>query len=352
MKKILLILIILLYSKVTAAETANIRFIYLNGSNSNTEDKKQDFESGICDVQQSIKEVFESSNFICKTLLKKGKYKIDNIPYVFFWGFESKNDLAEANYLLEKTKLVSPFMAQFFRSLIVRNIHDILWIERSENMKSVINRLHQQVISFCQCGEKVILLGHSAGAFITYEYILNKVKDFNTNLFLPAEENKITCSDAIIASGMGIRLYDGKIIKNSNEEKLKNGYKNLGYFTKQECIPDGLILGVINFGSPQPLFYPDRLNELTNSSYIYQKNFIDYIKTHDLFYLTLNYAEDTLSLLLHSNYSYLNSGGGFIYTYMGNKSPSTFINAHYTYWKHPKIFAKMAKEGYISAIAQ
>ena len=354
MKKLFIILLFIILNQLNcyAQQSTGIKFIYLNGSNSNTERKRQDFVNGIYNIQREIKKSFENNSCICSNFLKNGSYIIDEVPDVFFWGFESENDLNEADKLLQKTKKSSTFFASYFRDSIVHNIHDIIWIERAKNMQNTKNKLHQMVLKANYNGEKVVLAGHSAGAFITYVYILNKIKDFNTKSFLPNEDSKITCADAIIESEMGIKLNDGSVIINPDKTKMKKGYRELEFYTKTECVPEGLILGVMNFGSPLPLFYPDRLVESKDSAYIYQKNFFDYIKTHDLFFLTLNYKEDVLSLLPKNHFSKYEENSGFIYTYMNKKSPSTFINAHYTYWKHPKNYAQMAKDGYIEAYNQ
>ena len=351
MKKLLLLLLLFLlnYSSCLSQQSTDIKFIYLNGSNTNTEKKRNDFVHGIFNVQRVVKSVLENDSYICQNLLKNGLYKIDKEPLIFFWGFESKDNLNEITTLLQKTREKSTFLASQVRDSIVRNVHDIIWIERVNNMQDAKNKLHQMVLAESYNNKKIILAGHSAGAFITYNYILYKIKNFNTKLFLPYEINKTTCLDAIIESEIGIKQNNGKLIKNPNEKILQKGYRELDFYTKTECVSDGLILGVVNFGSPQPLFYPDIIEKKENSEYIYQKNFIDYIQTHDLFYLTLNYKEDTLSILPKYNTSKKSNNSGFIYTYMQDKSPSTFINAHYTYWKHPKHFARMLKSGFIEA---
>ncbi len=178
-------------------------------------------------------------------------------------------------------------------------------------------------------------------------YLLNKLKDFTTDNLTGENNGTVTCSDAIVASGMGYRLFNGKLIKNPDKESFENGYKNIDFFTKSECIPDNLILGVINFGSPQPLFYPDRLDLASDNEYIYQYNLLNFIHSNDIFLLTINFAEDTLSLLAKNNIPRLSEYSGFVYTYMKEKSPSSFITAHYKYWKYPEKFANMVKSGYI-----
>ncbi len=358
MRKIIYLILVLFVSINMAfalEENIPVKFIYLNGSNTNTEDSMEDFVKGINAVHPYIKASLESSDFVLEHMLKNGKLYIEGKPETFFWGFESLDDLNTMDESLNIMSVISPRLAQTVRSFISHCMHDAIWVQKTYNMNKVLTDLHKSVLSAFQNGEKVVMLGYSAGSFVTYEYLVHKLPAIALNDEYSGVKN--TCFDAITASGLAIYSADGSFIKSTNENHIKNSLKNLNEYTKQYCAPEGTVLGVINYASPLALFYSDMNNkslEITNyNSYLFK-----YLKDNDVFLLTVNFAEDPMGFPIANNVNvndveklinikFSENGKGFFYTKSDVKSPATFIGAHLSYWNHPKKFARMITDGYI-----
>ena len=69
---------------------------------------------------------------------------------------------------------ISPFIAYWVRNTIADIMHDAIWVQKNHNMIPIIQELDTQIKSDLKQGKKVVLLGYSAGTFITMEYLFNK----------------------------------------------------------------------------------------------------------------------------------------------------------------------------------
>ena len=362
--------LMLSYSAAQAIEDNNttknsIRFIYLNGSNANDEKARQDYTDGVFKTQKQIKLIMENDETISKNLLENGKYTINERPSILFWGFQSQKSLNAVNNDLAIASLVSPKIAQSVRKLISHCLHDAIWIQKDHNMKKVMDQLHRMVIDAHEQGEKVILLGHSAGSFVTFNYLLHKIKavDIDTLMDRKAISNHehCTCADAIIDSKLGYQLANGNIVLDVDRLSKDEIYKRLDRFSEKSCMPDNTVAGIINFGSPLSLFYPDIAGGDSLVSEKQQFAFVKHILEDNIFYLTVNFADDPIGfpvgrngtaqdIEMQFNSSIDKNARGFLYNYSSVKSPATFASAHSSYWKHPKKFAKMCKDAYIKGL--
>lgn len=372
MKNILIIIFFIAifitpFENVNAAENEKtpIRFIYINGSNNNTEKDKLTFINGINHLHTYMKKNFENDSFISKHMLNDGEQNILNKPKIFFWGYDSISSLNNIKDNLITLDMISPKIAQSVRKMIAGVMHDAIWVQKEHNMQVVINNLHKDVMYSHERGEKVVLFGHSAGSFITYRYLFHKLPAIsNAKMADYAEKNmnlsdkefygkykfSHTCIDAIIASGLGIYSATGEFIVNKNQELLKQGYLKLNDYTKCQCIPDGQVLGVVNFGSPVALFYSD--NGVSSQEINkYNIDLYRYLKDNNMFFLTVNFIDDPIGFPLSKNLSseeienvyhigFNTTGKGFFYSKSDVKSPATFIGAHNSYWKCPEKFSK------------
>lgn len=376
MKKILLLIFTLFLSSnmIFAIETNTtpVKFIYLNGSNTNTNKSKEDFMQGISKAHQYIKSALENSPFVKSNMLKNGNYEISDKLDIYFWGYQSKEDLNSLDTSLNWTSMFSPRLAQTTRSFISHCMHDAIWVQKSYNMQRLLDRLHNYVLEAHNNGEKVILSGYSAGSFITYEYMTHKLPAVDMDKLLMALKKysktnvdedftniyvQQTCLDAITESKLAIYTANGEFIPNDNPETTKSAYKNLDTYTKKYCAPKGSVLGVINFASPLALFYSDRYNQALDINR-YNMYMFKYMKENDIFMLTVNFADDPMGFPLNTNLTVKDierisginlskNGHGFVYTKSDIKSSHTFISAHMSYLSSPKKFAKMITDGYI-----
>lgn len=346
-----------------------ITFIYINGSNNLSYNNRLKFKTNfIRDVKKmhpEIKKRFEKDELINEKFLQNGKYIINNEPITFYWGDRSLNIVERLDRDLNSAKKYSPKIAHQARSLFAHCLHDAVWVQKTPNMTSVLNDLHKIINNELQKGNKVVLLGYSAGSFVTYQYYMNKasfinfpeiaLERFNTTTYNYIVNNPIkpTCFDALIKADLiKYNSETNTYITNSDIETFKKNYKNLPIITESICFNEGDIKGTIGFASPTRLFYSDLMNANTSTyklSELMGKSIIE----NEVFYLTVNYNNDpfgfsnaenfTLKSLKTNNYNLfknLKKEGGFIYNKSNNYVPRTFITAHLAYWNTPKRFAK------------
>lgn len=107
-------------------------------------------------------------------------------PVIFFWGDKSEKDLAFVKSQLDVSKAISSTGAYIARSLIAQYMHDAIWVQKSHNMVPILEELNTYVKEQSAEGNDVILYGYSAGTFITYEYLFNKLRYINPENYLRA----------------------------------------------------------------------------------------------------------------------------------------------------------------------
>ncbi len=370
MKKFILLLSLLLILPqcVYSEPTEEIQFIYINGSNNNDKKMKKWFFSGVEKLHPYMFESFSESVLVKNHLLKNGKYIISKYPETFFWGDRSNEEMKTINSDLKISKMFSPKLAQTVRTLLAHFLHDAIWVSHYKNMHPVIEDLHKQVLASYKRNKPVVLFGYSAGSFITYEYMFNKLPNIDLNdyfsktkvsddfkQFIKNNPKKDTCIDALVESGLAVYSADGKLIPNIDTDKSKLDYIQIDDFTCKLCIPNGALKGIVNFGSPLILFYSDISNPNDSLTY-YNKLLYKYILENNIFWLTVNYADDPLGYSSIDNISYkylkdkinipISPKEGFIYSKSDVKSKRTFMGAHTSYWSTGKKFAKAVKAAY------
>ena len=179
MKKILLILLLLL--GLNSAYAVNeLSFIYINGSNNNDEKMKNWYENGVHKLHPVLRKKFLKNTSIKKYY--KGfndKISIKETPVIFFWGDKSKQDLDFVKKQLNISKAISSSGAYLARSLIAQYLHDAIWVQKTHNMIPILDELNASVKKEAEAGNDVVLYGYSAGTFVTYEYLFNKLPYIN-----------------------------------------------------------------------------------------------------------------------------------------------------------------------------
>ncbi len=373
MKKIVGILFILFFvcTNLVFAQD-KLTFIYINGSNNNDLKMKKWFFKGIAKFHPILKTTFENDEFAQKKILKHGKYSIASEPKVFFWGDLSKPELEKLKEDLTIMDVVSPKLAQLVRRLFALCIHDAIWVSKFENMHPIVEMLHAQVLDEHKKGNQTILLGYSAGSFITYEYYFLKLPamskedilelvDMNARSreFFKTLSVDNTCMDALIRSDLITYDTDRRLCATDDYEYFKIISSRMNTFTKKHCAPKNSIKGVINYASPIVLFFSDPSDPNQKFPAVKAKVY-KHVVENDLFYLTLNFADDPMGYPLTGNINVtdvqrladikINPSHGFFYDKSDIKTYHTFLTAHTSYWKTSKLFAKSVvgayKEGY------
>lgn len=370
MKRILAILILLVVNGyfAQANEQNEIQFIYINGSNNNDKKMTEWFFNGMNKLHPKMKEAFSTSEYTQEKFLENGKYSISEKPEAFFWGDKSSEEIESINSDLNITKMFSPRLAQRVRSFMAHCLHDAIWVSHYRNMHPVIEDLHKQIVKNHKEGKSVVLFGYSAGSFITYEYMFNKFANINLenyfeNTFvseelkthIKANKKKDTCIDALLESNLAIYSAEGKLIPNNNTEIAIKNYEKIDNYTCKYCMPKGAVKGVVNFASPLVLFYSDISNPNYPLTY-HNKLLYKYLLENNMFWLTVNYADDPFGYPTTKNISYIDlrdklnmeikPDKGFLFSKSDIKSRRTVLGAHTSYWATGKKFSKAVVQAY------
>lgn len=353
-----------------ATETpTGVTFIYINGSNNlaykNRLKFKVAFEEDVKKLHPEIKKRFEKDELIQEIFLQNGKYTINPEPVTFYWGNRSLKVVETLDKDLKSASKYSPKIAHQARSIFAHCLHDAVWVQKHQNMISVLDDLHKVVNAETEKGNKVVLLGYSAGSFVTYQYYMNKSTSIDLskialgkygNQFdeiVKTTSTKPTCFDALVEADLiRYNLETGLYAPNPEVKMFQKNLQKLDSYTSTACFTNGTVKGVVGFASPARLFYSDLLDSNTTINHISQlmgKSIIE----NDVFYLTVNYSNDPFGFSNSENFTFkklqndnnffkttFQKGKGFIYNKSNNYVPRTFVTAHLAYWDTPKRFAK------------
>ena len=341
---------------------SNVSFVYINGSNNNDAKMRNWYVNGVEKLHPVMKKKFEKNKEIKKVFLNKTKYQINEKPVIFFWGDKSKRDLEFVQEQLDITKAFSPTIAYKVRSMLTAYLHDAIWVQKSHNMLPILDDLNETVKQEAAKGNKVVLYGYSAGTFITYEYMFNKLPYINPeNLFntinvseevrsfVKTHPVENTCISALSKANIGMVSDSGHLVlKNFDDNSIEQNYLNLQEATKTACAPKDTFKGVVNFASPLVLFYSDLADSDYELTY-YNRLMLKYIIENGLFFITVNYREDPLGFPSSKNLTIaemekladikIENPTGFVYDNSSVWSKRSVLFAHTSYWSAKRTFA-------------
>ncbi|DAA99871.1 TPA: hypothetical protein CPT96_07755 [Candidatus Gastranaerophilales bacterium HUM_10] len=371
MKKILIVFLCLLFF-APAFAVNDVSFIYINGSNNNDEKMKNWYEEGVRKLHPVLRKKFEKNSVIKKYYSSLGGLNVSSEPVIFFWGDKSEKDLAFVKSQLDVSKAISSTGAYIARSLIAQYMHDAIWVQKSHNMVPILEELNTYVKEQSAEGNDVILYGYSAGTFITYEYLFNKLRYINPEklfeslkmddeflAYVRENPKKNTCISALSYSyaGIGTVSETGQIILNQDREKLKSNYLTLDEQTELACAPDKRLKGIVNFASPLVLFYSDLADSDYELNY-YNKLMTKYIFENGIFWITVNFREDPLGFPTSRNLTVneiqdrldmqIENPSGVIYDDSSVWSRRLFAFAHTSYWSARGTFSKAVVKSFIN----
>ena len=372
MKKILLIFALLLGFN-SAYALGELSFIYINGSNNNDEKMKNWYENGVHKLHPILRKKFIKNSAIRNYYKSLGSgISIKEEPVIFFWGDKSKADLDYVKSQLDISKAISSSGAYFARSLIAQYLHDAIWVQKTHNMLPILDELNSTIKQEAEKGNDVILYGYSAGTFVTYEYLFNKLSYINLEKlfetlapdedildFVKANPRKNTCISALSYDygGIGNVSSAGHLILNQDKEQLKKNYLNMDSMTDMACAPEGKVKGVVNFASPLVLFY----SEISDPNYelnFYNKLMVKYIMENGIFVMTVNFKEDPLGFPTSRNLTVkdmekrlgfqINNPSGVIYDNSSVWSKRMFALAHTSYWSARGTFSNAVVKSFVN----
>lgn len=372
MKKILLTLCALLIVQTAVpAQSTNLTFMYINGSNNNDTKMKDWYIKGVNKLHPVMKKNFEKDETI-KNWSKENQLIINSEPQIFFWGYNSKTDLDFVKDRINISKAFSSTLAYEIRSLLTQFLHDAIWVQKTHNMLPILDELNDRVKEQADKGQNVILYGYSAGSFVTYQYLLYKLPYINLEkLFkaLNADEETLkfvhdnpqndTCFSALSYNkgNIGTITNTGHLVLNQNNEKLKENYLNINQATEKYCAPKGYVRGVVNFASPVPLFYSDMADPNYDLNF-YNKYLTKYIYENGIYFLTVNFKEDPLGFPSSRNLTVtqleelldlkIENPTGVIFDNSSVWSKRSALFAHTSYWSARNTFAKGVVKSFVN----
>lgn len=369
-KKILIsIFSLILFQSICQAQP--VSFVYINGSNNNDEKMQNWFLKGVNKLHPVLKKKFEQNKQIKEVFLNQDLgYTINSEPSIFFWGDKSQRNLEFVHKQLDISKALSPTIAYQVRSLLTSFLHDAIWVQKQHNMLPILDELNEKIKQEKLNGNNVVLFGYSAGSFITYEYMFNKlpyinVEDLFNSLnvsdefkkFVKENPQRPTCISALSKAEIGAVMQSGKLVFQPSEDILKKNYLNLNSATEQVCAPDNTLMGVVNFASPLVLFYSDLADPEYDLTY-YNKLMLKYIIEQGLFFITVNYREDPMGFPATKNLTIdemkkitqvdFNNPKGFIYDNSSVWSKRSFLFAHTSYWSSRKTFSNAVVKAFVN----
>lgn len=359
MRRILFVIFLFFILHLNAFAKTGISFIYVNGSDIHNAKINKWYVKGIKRFHPYIKNAFERDPFAQKYFLKCGQYFIETNPVLFFWG--------DKKYCYPAVpKGFITWLACKIRLTAKNVLHDIIWLQKYNNMNCVLDNLHKTVVAEIKKGNKIVLYGYSSGSFVTYEYLLTRipyinVADFFNSVnfskerrdFISQHPVKNTCVAALEQS-LGTFSADGHIIINNDFNSFKKSYMNLNEQTDAVCIPCNEVLGMVNIGSPMTLFNPDISAPDFQLTY-YNRLLCKYIFENDIFWLTVNYREDPLSFPCERNLTIeeieniialnIDPCAGFIYE-QSNVRGGILAMTHTAYLSKRKTLSKAIVKAY------
>lgn len=372
MKKILLLILLsFIISPAVCAQDANLTFMYINGSNNNDKKMRDWYIKGVNKLHPVMKKQFEKNAEI-KKWSQDNKLVIQDVPQIFFWGYDSKTDLEFVKERLNISKAISSTLAYEVRSLLTQYMHDAIWVQKTHNMLPILDELNERVKIQDKNNQKVILWGYSAGTFVTYQYLLYKLPYINfEKLFtaLNTDEQMLefvrqnpqnnTCLSALThdKGNIGVLTNTGHLVLNQNTERLKENYLKINEMTEKYCAPEGGIRGVVNFASPIPLFFSDIADKNYEINF-YNKHMLKYVLENGIYFLTVNFREDPLGFPSSNNLTIkqledrldlaIENPTGVIYDNSSVWSKRSALLAHTSYWSARNVFAKNVVKSFVN----
>ena len=373
MKKFVLLILVLFLTYSCASAQQNVSFVYINGSNNNDEKMANWFEKGVRSFHKTVRKKFLSNKIIQKYCQAENtQLNIKEEPVIFFWGYQSRQDLDFLKNKLELSKAVSSSGAYIARSLITQCMHDAIWVQKPQHMIPILKQLNETVKKEAAEGNSVVLYGYSAGTFITYEYLfrhlryVNLEKMFKNYLadeeflkFVKNNPRENTCLAALLEnnSNIGTVSQTGKFILNPNTQQLKENYLKINQYTNMVCAPKNKVVGVVNYASPLPLFYSNLADDDYDLNYA-GTEMIKYIFENGIFFMTINFREDPLGIPTSNNLKIseintiintdIKNPTGLFYDNSGVWSKRPFPMAHTSYWKAKNTFAKAIVDTFVN----
>lgn len=342
-----------------------IHFVYIHGTNYNTEKWRNIFYRDVDTLHQLLKSQFEKSLLIQETFLKNGQHTIAEKPVAYYWGDQTHEEIQFLNHHLDLTNhgLNRISINQNARKLIAHVLHDAAWFEKEVNKQEVLTKLFNTIHRKTSKGENVVVLGHSAGSLVTYELMTHRLAFFDVQSFLkevgfiggnrsiPQIEN--TCLKALLVANIVDIDDEGRFAPSETlKSELNQRLTNLQTVTQDQCIPANQLKGFVTFGSPLPVF-SSSIGDFEKTDSYFSDYLHAFIYEHDIFWMHVNHGDDPIAVAIPEaelqdflTGVFKTRHKGFIANHIGKHRGANVVNSHVWYWHKPKSFAKLMVKAY------
>lgn len=367
-------------NSILAVRCETLQFVYIHGTNRNTDKSQGDFNEEVTKLHPYIKAALEKEPLVQAHLLENGQLSISPQTINFFWGDKSHLSIQAVRRNIFIPQLNKGFLhlGQRAREKLAFTLHDAIWVEQQTNKKSIVEALFDSVMKGGT--QPIMLMGHSAGSLVSFDFLMYRlpyldIQDFAKDLHadpvvlanIKAAGTQNTCLEALLSSS-AIR-YDaqGKLVPffKSIEPQIppdlltiyrRQWLETLPAFTKQYCLPENKVRGLVTFGSPLALFFSLAANPEKDESYL-TASMVSYMLAHNIAWLHVNHWDDFIALPLPDKPRILEVvtnrlgsppvlKGGFVANYIYLGHGANFYNAHSWYWRDPKAFAEAVAKDY------
>jgi hypothetical protein len=152
-------------------------FIYIHGAALHSAEIHNRFKNQVDLLHQWMQVSLNATPEFREGALKHGKYNLNPVPKIDFWGNEKllMEDLESINWMLTNEKRDMPSFLTGQRGRLAVDIHDLFWVGHSHHQPTLLTPLHNKVNESAKRGHPVVLLGHSAGSLIAANYALYRI---------------------------------------------------------------------------------------------------------------------------------------------------------------------------------
>jgi pimeloyl-ACP methyl ester carboxylesterase len=365
---------------VDCSRDACIDFIYLHGSARPYPEHREEFYAYIDDMHDWVGAELYARAEVHQGLLQQDRRQINPEPVKFYWGDMSADQFQTAEELLHWSSarkgepgLVAGMVQKYF----VLGMHDTFWIGAQPNKRTVHLALHELIQERLALGHQVVLLGHSAGAMAIQGYAMYHLPYLDPKEFVDFEQEPElkelfrripgpTCARALLESGLFEFQPDGAVTPRLERDQLPDmrafgqlrgslwdeKVRILPDFTRQYCMPEQGLRGIITYGHPGPVL-EGTVEGKERSLFLL---FLRYVLEQDLFWVNISHTNDPVGYALYDEADLperlseiigmpVRRGGGFFASGAESRGASV-ITAHSWYWLKPHQFARTLAETY------
>lgn len=360
-----------------------ISFIYVHGAKQYTSAKKEKFEKQVSEIHEELLKRVDKSEIIQEQVLKTGEYELAPSPITYYWGDQYQESVSILKRQLSAFKDYYRNFTGFFRKQLVFPLHDLIWLSRFQNQNHIVDGLFKKVKQETKQNKEVVLLGHSAGSVVVYDFVIYRVSIINLYEILKGypeiekntrelfKDRPYTCAQALLDSGLGkinehgemVGIFKGIVSESGKEDvlqRIQHNYFNerlplLFNFNEQSCIDQEEFAGMVTFGSPLVVSKSFSGNDLESKQ---TTRLVDFLVRDGAFWLHINHMKDFIGLPINADkilsekrLQYQSEGYeadrlGFVANNPKKKWGATFIGGHGWYFNSPKSFAKLLVKTY------